>query len=301
MMNSWMLRWVGLGLCLALGACSQPPTASNSPANPASVTPTPQPNVARVIALTSLTADLVQRLDGKKLVGIPGSSLLRQDQRFKALPTVSEGRTSPNLEAIVALQPDLVIGASSFHADVAKRLNESGIRTLLTEVNSWENLETLTTTLAATLSADPEPLLQEYRAFLADAPKMAPSTLVLANPKPLLSPNKASWAGDTLARFGAKNVAADLQGGAEFSGYALLSPEKVLEVNPEVIILVSTGEGVVEQFKSNPIWNQLKAVSNNRVYVLDYYGLVNPGSIDAIKQACTTLKQQVFANQPGIR
>ncbi|PHM11517.1 iron ABC transporter substrate-binding protein, partial [Nostoc sp. 'Peltigera malacea cyanobiont' DB3992] len=32
-------------------------------------------------------------------------------------------------------------------------------------------------------------------------------------------------------------------------------------------------------------------------YVFDYYGLVNPGSIDAIEKACQQLKQALFTAQ----
>ncbi|NER52617.1 MAG: hypothetical protein F6J92_39460, partial [Symploca sp. SIO1A3] len=35
----------------------------------------------------------------------------------------------------------------------------------------------------------------------------------------------------------------------------------------------------------------LRAVQNDQVYVLDYYGFVNSGSVDAIAQACKQLQE----------
>lgn len=35
---------------------------------------------------------------------------------------------------------------------------------------------------------------------------------------------------------------------------------------------------------------KLEATKNNRVYVFDYYGFVNTGTIDAIEKACKQLK-----------
>ena len=52
----------------------------------------------RIIALTSLSADIIYQLNPEKLVGIPGSSLTRNDPRFADYPTVSEGNTPPDLE-----------------------------------------------------------------------------------------------------------------------------------------------------------------------------------------------------------
>lgn len=249
---------------------------------------------SRIVALTSLSADIIHQLDKTKLVGIAGSRLLAQNPDLAKLPKVSEGRTQVRLETVVALKPDLVIGAKGIHDQVLTQLQATGIRTLTTEVNTWRSLDDLTRTLANTVGADPAPLLQSYQALLPAQPAQPVSTLVLASQKPILAPNKTSWAGDLLAQFGAKNVVADLQGKSPFGGYITLSPEAVLKANPEVLILVNTGDGTIDQLKSAPFWNQLQAVKTDRVYVFDYFGLVNPGSIGAIKQACDQL-QQVFA------
>jgi iron complex transport system substrate-binding protein len=206
---------------------------------------------------------------------------------------VSEGRSQPNLEKVIALKPDLVIGAKGFHDQTLQKLQELGIRTLATDVNTWSGLEDLTRTLAATVKANPEPLLKSYQALLEPKPANSASTLVLVSRQPIQSPNKTSWAGDLLSQFKAKNVVADLQANTPLRGYITLSPEKILEVNPEVLIVVDTGEGVVEQFKSEPFWSKLKATQTNRVYVFDYYGLVNPGSLGAIETTTAKLKTAI--------
>ena len=51
----------------------------------------------------------------------------------------------------------------------------------------------------------------------------------------------------------------------------------------------------VNKLKEAPFWNKLDAVTSNRVYTLGYYGLVNPGSIDAIAKACSQLQAIVSA------
>lgn len=78
-------------------------------------TPSTQEQTGGVVALTSLTADMIYQLDQTKLVGRPGSRLIDQDPRFQDIPAVSQGRTPPNLEKVVALKPQLVVGAAGFH------------------------------------------------------------------------------------------------------------------------------------------------------------------------------------------
>jgi iron complex transport system substrate-binding protein len=249
-----------------------------------------QQSVKKIVTLSSLSSDIISQLDSTKLVGISGSSLFKNDSRFKDIPRVSEGQTPPNLEKIVALKPDLVIGAEGFSNLTTDKLKELGITTLLTKVDSWDGLQNLTRSLATIINADPTPLLNRYQTFLPDKPTQNPSTLVLVSRQPILSPSKKSWAGNLLDKFQAQNVSADLQGKISIPGYVTLSAEKVLEANPEVLIVVSPQPGLLKSFKSESFWNQLKATKNNRVYEFDYYGLVNPGSINAIEKACQQLK-----------
>lgn len=281
----WLVAFVGILLSLVLVACTSTPTEQPPTAD------TNQNTAERVVSLTSLSSDIIYQLDQTKLVGITGSRLLNQDPRFEEIPKVSQGQTLPNLEKIVALKPDLVIANAEFHAQLLPKFKELGITTLTTKIEKWQDLETITNTLAEAIGADPTSLLSRYQTFLGEPVADSPSTLVLVSRQPILAPNKDSWAGDLLTKFGAENLVADLQGKSPVGGYVTLSAEKVLEANPEVLLVVDTGQGIVEQFKSEPFWNQLKATKGDRVYVFDYYGLVNPGSIDKIEAACNQLKK----------
>lgn len=286
--------WVrGLSFLLAgaIAACSGtadtasiPPGQSEGGATTEASAPTTQ-----IVTLTSLTADIIRTLSDDALVGIPGSPILQNDERFAGLEIVSQGRAEPDLEKIVALQPDLVIGAEGFHEKPLSRLEELGVTTLAVDVNGWEALESVTETLAQQIGANPQPLLDRYDACLAKAPEAAPTALVLVSRQPLLSPNKDSWAGDFLARFNIQNLTAELQGQSPFEGYITLSEEKVLEANPEALLVVDTGDNLLEQLKGDPFWGELKATQEDAVYTFDYFGLVNPGNLASIERVCDQL------------
>jgi len=286
-----LLRLVLILLMLLPLGCNPSPTTDGTTNSADSVTSS-SPVVNRVVALTPITADIIYRLDSAKLVGMTSSRLLDNNQALQDIPRVSRGRTQPNLEQIVALKPDLVIGAVGFHDQVLDKLQSLDIEMISTKLDSWSSLEELTQTLATTIEADPEPLLESYQQCLpTQTPKQNTSTLVLVSRKPILSPNKNSWAGDLLRQFGAANLVADLQGKGPIKGYVTLSPEKVLQSNPEVLILVNVEGENLDEFKSEPFWKDLRAVQNDQVYVLDYYGFVNSGSVDAIAQACKQLQE----------
>ncbi|MEL7035774.1 MAG: ABC transporter substrate-binding protein [Cyanobacteria bacterium J06592_8] len=286
MMMNWIKRGLIVSLSLILMACS-PNTPSTVSTNNLTETV-----IERVVTLSSLTADLTQQLSAEKLVGIPGSKLLENNPKFAGIKIVSGGRTQPNLETIVALEPDLVLGAAGFHDQIGKRLEEIGIPTILTEVRSWESLTKITTDLATYFDVDPQPVLEQYQSCLEKAPNVGKSVLVLVSRQPILSPNQDSWAGDFLQQFQSENLAANLQGNSEIKGYVTLSAEKILQADPDVILVIDPGQaGILEQFQNDPFWGKLQASTTEQVYAFDYYGLVNPGSLETIEQACDRLSK----------
>ena len=175
------------------------------------------------------------------------------------------------------------------------KLEEVGIATQTSEIGSWDDLIELTNNLAEAINADPQPLLERYETFLADIPEESPSTLVIVSTQPIQAPNKTSWAGDLLNKFNATNIVADLQGQSEFRGYVTLSAEKILKENPELVLIVDPGqEGVQKKLESQSFWKELKATKEENIHTFDYYGLINPGSIDKIEEACQKLKKSSF-------
>ncbi|QLE54219.1 ABC transporter substrate-binding protein [Nostoc sp. TCL26-01] len=303
MLRRWISSALAILFSIIVTACStattQQPQAQNTTILNTDAQPLANVSAKRVVTLSSLTTDIISQLDQSKLVGMTGSTLFKNDSRFQDIPRVSEGQNPPNLERIIALKPDLVIGAEGFSNQPIQRLKQLGIPTLLTQINTWNSLEEITKKLAQLIDVNPQPLLDRYQSFLPNKSSPNVSTIVLVSRQPILAPNKNSWAGDLLEKFPTKNLVADLQGQSPISGYVTLSAEKVLEANPEVIIVVSPPQGgtkisVLDDFKKEGFWAKLQATKNNRVYVYSYYGLVNPGSIDAIEKVCRQLQQDLL-------
>ena len=246
-------------------------------------------NNIKVVALTSLTADLINTISKDSLVGIPGSSILKKSKEFDSIPIVSSGRMPPDLEKILSLKPDLVIGAKGFHDRPLSKLNSLGISTLSTSISSLDDLDNLNKKLASKLKTRTKSLKDILGSCYSKKKIKNKNLVVLVSSKPILSPNNDSWAGSLISSFKLNNLASEISNKTEFKGYVNLSPEWLLKSQPENILVIKTPGSDISQYESINIWNKLEAVKNNKIYTFDYYGLINAGGLNAINKACQKL------------
>ena len=249
-------------------------------------------NKYKIVALTSLSADLVNSIDSKSLVGIPGSSLLKSNPSFSDIAIISSGRMPPDLEKIISLKPDLVIGANGFHDKSLSKLNELGFKTLSTKIKDLKDLENLNKEINLfLLKKDIEPLNNKIENCYSTLSKISKdkNVIALVSTKPILSPNSQSWSGNLIKRFRLKNLTSDLQSKSEFKGYVNLSQEWLLKAKPNNLIVVKTPGSNISQYESLAIWRKIPAVKKKNIFTFDYYGLINPGSLESINKACKRL------------
>ena len=250
--------------------------------------------VSRVVALTSLSADLVNYISNESLLGIPGSSLLKNNNDFSNKIVVSSGRMPPNLEKIIKLKPELVIGSKGFHDKTLKSLDELGVKTLSVRISNFDDLEELSSDIQTLLDKKVKLDLAHVIPNCYNIDKDLKTNkdkelLVLVSSKPILSPNSKSWAGNLINRFGYINLTSELDSKSQYKGYVNLSPEWVISSKPSNLIIISTPGSEDSQYKQMSIWNDLPAVTNKKVFSFDYYGLINAGSLNSINKACQKL------------
>ena len=255
-------------------------------------------NKKRVVSLSSISADIVNNISPDQLVAIPGSSLFKNKKEFKNLPVISMGRTPPNLEKIVSLKPDLVIGAKGFHGKIIKKLNDINIKTISYDLRNWNDLEGLISSISRELDLSDAKVVENVinndlnHCGVIKSNKNA-NLVVLASTKPILSPNSDSWAGELLNRFDLNSLTKDIDSKSQFKGYINLSPEWLLKQDPDNLILIETRPGQFNEFGITKPFANLTAVKNNKVYRFNYYGLINPGSLNSINDACKKLKKLI--------
>ena len=246
-------------------------------------------NNKRIISLNSLGADVVSKLDNDSLIGIPGSSLLKKNDLFSNKEIVSEGRMAPSLEKIIKLKPNLVIGSAGFHDKILDKLNKLNIETLKTDTKSINQLEILISKLSNYLNKDPSILQENIKSCYLNTSKLRGTAVILASTKPLLSPNSNSWAGKLLDRFNFDNISKNLESKTEFKGYVNLSPELILKAKPSKIIVITFPGMDQNSLLSDPVLRKVISTNNSEIITFNYYGLINPGSLKTINNACEKL------------
>jgi len=245
----------------------------------------------RIVSLNSLSADIVSKLDSDSLVGIPGSALLKKNVDLENKVVVSNGRMPPSIEKIIELKPDLVIGSKGFHDKVLSKLNQLNIRTLETETKSIENLESLIEKLSRKLNKDKKILLNKIEDCYKLPIKTKGSAVVLASTKPLLSPNSQSWAGSLLDRFKFNNITNNFKSNSEFKGYINLSPEILIKNKPTNLFIISFPGRPQDNSGIPKNLEKIIINSTTKVHSFNYYGFINPGSLQTINAACMKLSK----------
>ena len=243
----------------------------------------------KIVTLTSLSSDLVNVISPDSLVGVSGSKIIKNNKAFKDKVFVTEGRNPPDLEKIFSLNPTLVIGAKGFHDKALRKLNSLGIKTISTEIRNWEDLEEFNNKLNNFIGKDSNNLSTILNYCYPEKKNIRDEIVVLATLKPLVSPNSRSWSGSLLRRFNFNNLTSDLDSKSAFRGYVNLSPEWLISNNPSKIIIINYPSREKTSLQSLPFWRNLKAIKENKVYSFDYYGLINPGSLNTINKACLKL------------
>ncbi len=247
-------------------------------------------SITRIVSLTSLSTDIIYHLSPESLKGRPDSSLFLKRKNFNNIPIVSKGRTPPNLELIISLKPDLVVGAKGFHDKSLNALNEIGIKTLSTQLKDWSDLESIINELKLVTNSKKTNLNDKLYNCINGTDAKGNEVVVLVSTKPLLAPNSQSWAGSLLSRFNIKNLTSKIESRGRLKGYVNLSPEWLIDKNPDKLILIEFNNDDLSKFYKLPFWKDLNAVKNNNISNFNYYGLINAGSLETINNACKQLK-----------
>lgn len=235
------------------------------------------PSAPRVVSLNpSLTAIVLALGAGETLVGVDDWSA-RQQPGMSARPTVG-GLFDPNLEAIVALQPDVVMMVPGAQQQgVADRLRGLGIEVLelpnITLDELLTSIEELGRVVERTEAAAER--TGAIRAAWARAEKAAegrkrPRTVLVLQRDPLFLVGRGSFLDAMLGAAGAENLGAGLDG-----PYPRASLEWLLAAAPEVILDASEGGEHASSYWRR--WPSLPAVQRGRVTSLPPERVTLPG------------------------
>jgi iron complex transport system substrate-binding protein len=233
----------------------------------------PQSPQRIVSLLPSLTETVCELGQCARLVGVDRYS--NHPASVRALPKTGGG-IDPNIEAIVALKPDVVLMATSSRG--VQRLESLGIRVLAMEPKSSADAQRVMGKLGQLLEVPDADRI--WRAI--DAGVMAAAQSLPTGVRSLrvyyevsaggYAAGTQSFIGEMMARLGVQNIVTP-----DLGPFPRINPEYVVRANPDLIMI---GARNVQGMAQRPGWSGMKALREQRVCVFtpeESDVLVRPG------------------------
>ena len=252
-----MKRWL---LCVLAGLAVQAQAIQVTDDRGITVTLAQSPQ--RIVSLLpSLTEGVCGMEQCQRLVGVDRYS--NYPASVQALPKLGGGM-DPNIEAIVALRPDLVLVAASSRASA--RLEALGLKVVALETKTHADVRRVLRVLGVLLAVSPEQGADRLWRVI-DSSVSAASQSLSAKAKNTrvyfevsrgpYAAGESSFIGETLTRLGVKNVVP-----ASLGPFPKLNPEFIVRANPDLIM---AGNRSMQAMTSYPGWGSIKAVKNQRI------------------------------------
>ena len=218
----------------------------------------PQPP-QRIVSLLPSITETVCALGGcSRLVGVDRYS--NWPASVRTLPQLGGG-IDPNVEAVVAQKPDLVLLAKS--SRVVERLEALGLKVMVLEPKNHADMRRVLDKIGQVLgTADAQRVWREIDASASAAAQSLPASVKSmrvyyeVNSGPYAA-GEGSFMGETLTRLGAKNIVP-----AAMGPFPKINPEFVARANPDVIMV---GERSAQGLEQRPGWSSMRAVRDGRI------------------------------------
>jgi iron complex transport system substrate-binding protein len=216
--------------------------------------------------------------------------------------------TTPNMEVIVSLEPDLILATGGVQKETVDTLRNLGYKVLVFDpanvAGVFTNIEVVgnatgksaeATSLVNNLNSRIEAVVNKV-ATAESKPKVYYE--VYYDLTSLWSAGSKAWQNELIEKAGGINIFAD-----QPLDYFQSSAEAVVSRNPDVIVLPASGMGEqtpfwgsIAEVKARPAWNSISAVQNDRIYKIDSDVIqrAGPRVADAIEALARFFHPELF-------
>ncbi len=256
-----------------------------------------------IVSISASTTEILFTIGaGDQLVGRDEYSIYPEE----ALDVTNIGAMWEELpaEAILALEPDLVVAAQIISEEQVNALRDLGLN-IYWQANPtsyeelWENLrdfakltghEDETEALIADLEARVA-IVQEKVSGVSEHPSVF-YELDATDPSNPWTAGTGTFIDYIINQAGGTNAASALEG-----DYAQLSSEQLIAVNPDIILLADAPYGTTsESVAERPGWDVITAVQENALYPIDPNMMSVPGPrlVNALEETARLIHPELF-------
>ncbi len=214
---------------------------------------------------------------------------------------------NPNLEAIVALQPDLVLATTSINrVETADALKQLGFPVYTTDPQTVRGMLDSVQHMAEAMNekqrgtdlvAQLQKRLDALQSRLSDRPMV--HVLFVVWDQPLITIGQNTFIADALRFAGAESVVLSKQ------QWPHLSIEEVVRLQPDYLVFTSDHGPVattLADLRARPVWRDLDAVETGHVINVSVEAIrPSPGLVDAIEQLAHEVHPEAFGEKSESR
>lgn len=204
-----------------------------------------------------------------------------------------------NVEKIIELSPDLVIQYGQGKEEVNKRLQEAGIKVLSYEpesiddvINLIDELGKITNSGRAAKMTIVDMMTKRDFVLSRVAGKEKVKVFYEVWDQPLMAAGPGSFIDELINLAGGENIAKDAQG-----KYPQFDLEQLIERNPDVYLTAKDREDkTVDSIKARDGYENIDAIKNDRVYILDPNIISRPGPriVDGLELIARKIHPEAF-------
>jgi len=235
----------------------------------------------RIVCLTEETTETLYLLgEEDRIAGISGFTV-RPPQARREKPRVS-AFTSANVEKILQLKPDLIIGFSDLQADIAAELIKAGKNVWVLNQRSVEEILSMILCLSAMVGATErgsalvEKLTGKIQSLQAATRPPAPKIYFEEWDDPMISAIK--WVSELISIAGGTDCFAELGQMPLGKDRIIANPASVIERNPDIIIGSWCGKKFrPEKVAARPGWQTINAVRHEQLFEIKSPVILQPG------------------------
>jgi len=237
----------------------------------------------RIVCLTEECVETLYLLgEQDRIVGV--SNYAVRPKKVRKDKKVVCSFINANIEKILSLEPDLVIGYSDIQAEIAKKLIKRGVTVWINNYRNIDGIKIMINQLGLLVGKQnisikiTNQIDKEIKRIKDNSSKLSSKPKVYFEEwfDPIISSIK--WVSEIIEVCGGENFCNSINAGSLAKDRIISNDSEIISFNPDIILVSWCGKKFrKEKMVNRKKWNLINAVKNNEIYEIDSSIILQPG------------------------